>query len=483
MKINLNTCLGLTLALILLPACTGKQAEKEIVGKVNDRLITLQEFRLFYELDPNFAIDSTGPGALHDELDKYIDQILAYDHAEQMGLLNDSIYIKGCTWELHQAMLRELYRQQVQNQITVDDQDLRAEFLKSAIQVHVRQLFSKDLNQAERWYAQLTQGGSFQALAREAFHDTTLAANGGDLGWVTLNSLDDDFWGAIINMQKNEISRPVHTRWGYHIIQLLDRRDQVILPEEEFQHQRPMLEKKIRQRKGRQFANQYISHFIGKFNPQPDPATLRFLWQQVVPKDEQEKKVLSRIVELNEKQIQSIQQNYRGYLDKPLVNFKKGHFTLAEFLHGVVQMPYSNRPRFKSIEQFSNQLGTWVRDELLLREAERRNLDREPRVQAEVRSIMEQNFYNLFVEQEVSALSVPDSVQVYFNSLREQAGKNKTLARFHNLEDWRWDAAEKSVHHNLRLRPVQIWIDRDKIQQESRNINWDRPIRMFMVRR
>jgi parvulin-like peptidyl-prolyl isomerase len=483
MKLYFHKYMGLVLILILIPSCTGEQEEQEIIAKVNDRQITLQEFRTFYELDPNFAIDSTGPGALLDELNKYIDQILAYNRAEETDLPRDSSYIKGHNWEMRQAMLRELYRQQVQQQINVDDQELRAEFLKGMIQVHVRQLFSKGIEQAVQWYTQLSTGVSFQILAREAFRDSLLAANGGDLGWVQLNSLDDDFGNAILNLRQNEISKPVHTRWGYHIIQLLDRRDQVIIPETEFQRQRPLVEKKIRQRKGRQLAGQFIKDFMGKYNPQPDPGMFRFLWQQLVPLSQQENKILPMAVELNDELIHHIEQNYRNYLEKPLINFTGGSFSLGDYFAGVQQMPYGNRPRVTSAEQLSNQLGNWVRDELLSREAKRRNLDREPRVQADVRSIMEQQFYNLLVEQEIGALPVPDSVSAYFNlPAKERGRKNQAGSRFNNPEEWRWAEAEKNVHNQLRRGKIQVWIDRNKLRRESRGINWDRRIRMFMVR-
>ena len=479
MEIMVGRYLYILLALLLIPSCTGKQEQKEIVAKVNDRIITLQEFRLFYELDPNFGIDSSGVGALMDELNKYIDQILSYTRAEKMDLLNDQAYSRSRAWETRQATLRELYRQQVQNQITVNDQELRQEYIKGTVQVHIRQLFTSDQEQAESWYDQLMKGGSFQILARAAFRDTLLAKNGGDLGWAPINSLDDDLGNVIQNLQPNEISRPVRSRWGYHIIQLLDRRDQVIITEDEFQRQRSLIEKKIRQRKARLLANQYIATFMGKYNPQPDPAVFRFLWQQIVPKDQQEKKVLSRTFELGAEQIRTVQQNDQGYWNRPLVMYRNGQFTLGEFLEGVTQMPYGNHPRFKSVEQFSSQLGSWVRDELLLTEAKKRDCDREPRVLAEVRTAMEQNFYNLFVEQADAALVIPDTVSQYF---RERGKKNRDLSHFYSLEDWRWVQAEKQVHAILREQKNTIWIDRIKIVQESGQINWDRRIRMFMVR-
>jgi hypothetical protein len=245
-----------------------------------------------------------------------------------------------------------------------------------------------------------------------------------------------------------------------------------------------LLEKKIRQRQSRQLSSQFIADYIGKYNPQPDPGMFRFLWQQVVPLSQQENKILPMAVELNDDLIRRIQQNYSGYLDKALINYKDGSFSLAAYFTAVRQMPYGNRPRFTSAGQLANQLGNWVRDELLLDEAKKRNLERNPRVLAEVRSVLQQQFYDLFVEQEIMSMLIPDSIQAYFKlTSRAHGGMNKTLSRFHTLQEWCRVEAEKNLQDTLRTRQPRVWIDRDKIWQEAGNINWDRHIRMFMVRR
>ncbi|NIW79050.1 MAG: hypothetical protein GWN16_06110, partial [Calditrichae bacterium] len=156
-----------------------------------------------------------------------------------------------------------------------------------------RHLFTDDSEEAHQLYRRLQAGESFETLAAQVFEDTLLSRNGGDLGWVKAGDLDDEFSNAALNLNKGEISPPVQTRWGYHIIQLLDRKEQVMVTESVLNAQRSSLEKRIRRKKSRRLANRYITDVMADLNPQPNPQKFRRLWNAVVPKDEREKSELS----------------------------------------------------------------------------------------------------------------------------------------------------------------------------------------------
>ncbi|MCH1626805.1 peptidylprolyl isomerase [Ferdinandcohnia quinoae] len=72
--------------------------------------------------------------------------------------------------------------------------------------------------------AKLDKGESFEELAKEYGSDGT-AANGGDLGWFTKESMVKEFSDAAFAMKKDEISGPVQSDFGYHIIKVTDIAD------------------------------------------------------------------------------------------------------------------------------------------------------------------------------------------------------------------------------------------------------------------
>ena len=70
----------------------------------------------------------------------------------------------------------------------------------------------------------IADGDDFATLAKANSDDTGSAINGGDLGWVAPGLLVPPFEKAMAELAINETSDPVQTQFGWHIIQVLDRR-------------------------------------------------------------------------------------------------------------------------------------------------------------------------------------------------------------------------------------------------------------------
>ena len=67
-------------------------------------------------------------------------------------------------------------------------------------------------------------GESFEQIATANSDDKGSAADGGNLGWVNPGSMVDEFEEAMNKLEPGEISDPVHTRFGWHLIRVEDRR-------------------------------------------------------------------------------------------------------------------------------------------------------------------------------------------------------------------------------------------------------------------
>jgi len=74
----------------------------------------------------------------------------------------------------------------------------------------------------------LAKTADFTVLARENSADIGSRRTGGDLGWATRGKFVTEFEAAAYNLEEGEISEPVKTDFGYHIIQLLGRRGNLI---------------------------------------------------------------------------------------------------------------------------------------------------------------------------------------------------------------------------------------------------------------
>ena len=91
----------------------------------------------------------------------------------------------------------------------------------------------------------IIDGDDFATLARSNSDDKGSALNGGDLGWVGPGDLVSPFENAMNNLAINEISDPVQTQFGWHIIQVQEREDK----DNSIEHKKNRVREEIRKRK------------------------------------------------------------------------------------------------------------------------------------------------------------------------------------------------------------------------------------------
>ena len=69
------------------------------------------------------------------------------------------------------------------------------------------------------------KGEDFAGLAKTTSEDPGSAADGGDLGWTGPGSFVPEFEQTVAGLKEKEISEPFKTQFGWHIVQLLGRRE------------------------------------------------------------------------------------------------------------------------------------------------------------------------------------------------------------------------------------------------------------------
>ena len=94
-------------------------------------------------------------------------------------------------------------------------------------EVHARHILVKTEQEAKDIIAQLKKGGDFEKLAKEKSTDPGSGESGGDLGYFTKDKMVPEFADAAFKMNAGQISdAPVHSQYGWHVIQVLDKRAQ-----------------------------------------------------------------------------------------------------------------------------------------------------------------------------------------------------------------------------------------------------------------
>ena len=82
----------------------------------------------------------------------------------------------------------------------------------------------KTEKEAQDVLAKLKGGADFEKLAREISTDPSAKTNGGDLEYFTKGQMVAEFSDAAFKLTKGQISQPVKTQFGFHVIKVEDKR-------------------------------------------------------------------------------------------------------------------------------------------------------------------------------------------------------------------------------------------------------------------
>jgi peptidyl-prolyl cis-trans isomerase C len=112
----------------------------------------------------------------------------------------------------------------------ITDADLKKEYetmisgMKDEKEVHARHILLATEADAKEAKKKLDAGKSFEEVAKDFSKDPGSAKQGGDLGYFTKDKMVKEFADAAFSMKKGEVSGPVKSSFGYHIIKVEDAR-------------------------------------------------------------------------------------------------------------------------------------------------------------------------------------------------------------------------------------------------------------------
>ena len=138
------------------------------------------------------------------------------------------------------------------------------EQLKNALEYNASHILVKEEDQAKTILADLKNGKAFEEMAKEHSIGPT-GKNGGKLDWFDLNNMVPEFSTALMVLSEGDISQPVKTKFGWHLIKLNKTREKQ-LPE--FKDVKLQLIQNLRQKKINDYLNSLTENsqieFVGK---------------------------------------------------------------------------------------------------------------------------------------------------------------------------------------------------------------------------
>jgi peptidyl-prolyl cis-trans isomerase C len=228
---SLARCLGALAiaALFAAPAASVRAQDSDpVVARVNG--VDIHQSDLANAED---EIGSNMPAVAPDQKRDYLvtylaDVIILAQAADQQKLADDPDVKRQLAFE-HNKVLMEALLQKAGKAAQTDDAmhkvyDQVVKQMKPEEEVHAHHILVPTEDEAKAIEAELKKGADFATLAKEKSKDPSGASNGGDLGWFTKDQMVPEFADAAFKLDKGQISDPVHTQFGWHIIRVDDKR-------------------------------------------------------------------------------------------------------------------------------------------------------------------------------------------------------------------------------------------------------------------
>jgi peptidyl-prolyl cis-trans isomerase C len=212
-----------------------------------------------------------GPGGMEKFVDEMVKKEMLYQEAKKKGLESSPEYKKKVADFQKLTLISVLLEKEIEDKAKVSDKEVKdyyethkSEFAANT-QVRASHILVKTEDEANKIYDELKHGADFAKLAREKSLDTGSAKNGGDLGFFSRNQMVPEFEKVAFTLKKGEISKPVKTQYGYHIIKVTDRKEGAAL---EFDKIKDLLAQKLTSQKQKELFDSYVNTLKNSYKPE-----------------------------------------------------------------------------------------------------------------------------------------------------------------------------------------------------------------------
>ena len=274
-------------SVIALSACGTSSSDKIVTSKAGD--ITKEEFydqmktqagkqvlnNMVMEkvLIKNYKVEDK-------EVDKKFDE-MKKQYGDQFDTL---LKQQGIKEETLKTGVRAQLAQEKAIEKTITDKELKENYKPEIKASHI---LVKDEATAKKVKEELGQGKSFEELAKQYSEDTGSKEKGGDLGYFTAGKMVKEFEDAAYKLKKDEVSEPVKSQFGYHIIKVTDIKEQKPFDEVKGDIKKDLVQKKAQDAA---FMNDLMMKEIKKADVKVDDKDLKDLFEEKKADDKKEEK-------------------------------------------------------------------------------------------------------------------------------------------------------------------------------------------------
>ena len=230
-----------------------------VVAKVNDTEIHQSDLAVAEE--EAGQLPPMSPNSKKDYLVQFVTDMILMSQAAEAKKMGDTLEFKRkLAFNREKLLMEQLLQKAAKEALTDkamhDVYDEAAKQMGQEQEVHARHILiraaagdDKASKEAEdkikAIIVRLKKGEDFAKVASEATEDPSGKANGGDLGYFSKEQMVPEFSDTAFKLDKGQISEPVKTQFGWHVIKVEDKRVKPVPP---FDEVKPQIENYVQRK-------------------------------------------------------------------------------------------------------------------------------------------------------------------------------------------------------------------------------------------
>ena len=428
--------------------------EDKVVATVGDYDITLKEFNDYAgKTNRAYATAQEEYDAKRKVLDTMITDRLLIQAAYERHIDEVEEVSRVVLANREKFLLDILYQRNIVQKADVSEAEMKNYWNHLENKIRVSHIVVTDPDTAQWLVDSIMHGGNFEQLAYEYSIDPSAKRNRGDLGYVTWGALVDEFQDAAFQMEPGEISPPVKTQFGYHVIKVIDKqKNEARRPYDEM---KASLKQTIKSRKVSKLVQEYMETLQNQFKVSIDTATVGFLMhkrEQLYPPQVAAK--LPRSSFDPEQLDRTEQQLVLGTWDG-------GQITIGQYLSLLNQVPEQMRPDLDDYDSLATVIFQLKINDLLLLQAAKQGLENDPEFKRKMRLYKELNMalvmkhdslpqplepdeaeMRQYYDDHMELYTQSEQIHVYEILLSDEILANKLVKEIKTLEQFKEKATE-----------------------------------------
>ena len=415
MRTTLARLLALSAILAIFALGCGSKNGGDTVATVGGYDITTDEFLEYMGTPPvDFNSAQEEFDKRREILDTMIVTRLLIQSAYEKGIDKDPEISRIVEANKEKFLLDNLYFRNIREKTHATETEIKAFWENLADRLRVCHILVKSEDSANMILDKLRAGENFEEVAYTHSADPSAKKNRGDLGYILWGAFVDEFQDVAFKMQAGEVSPPVKSAYGWHIIKVIDR-----LPNDSrqpFETMKSAIKSQLENRKSYRAAEIFMKEIKAKYPITVDTVSCQYLLKKretLYPPE------LLASLPRNDFDLAQLDRNEKELV---LATWDGGQITVQQYLDKIKSSPREIRPDFDNFDSLRTVIFELKKGDLLAIEAIRSGMDNDPRYVKKISLFKEYNMAEVMKSDSMPTPPDPDdaTVRMYYDAHPEE---------------------------------------------------------------